>query len=164
MESEFKSYSKILDLEVERLPTLEECLEIQKNVWEKERTSVYIVDLMAGSAFMKNLKKILEILKARDIGDYDWQEYISCITFKPVGSPYFRLGLFGRANNVRVDENLEGIIGIGFGEDLDYPPNHKPELVIFYKNDNFYTDINLYKPEEWRKAINEFFDITKFTK
>ena len=159
MESDFEIHSKQLDLEVKRLPTIEDCSKIQKKIWEEEHKSVRYSDLMTG--FTENLKKILEVLEARDIDNYYWHDYISCITFKPVGSPYFKIGLFGRTNNVRVDENLEGIIGIGFDESLDYPPNHKPELVIFYKNDNFCTDINLYKPEEWRKAINEFFDITK---
>ena len=157
--NEFEIYAKQLDIEIGKLPTLKEWEDYYER-WPRpsdENEPKYF------RGFVTTLKKILEILGAGEIEEYHWHEHIFPVRFKPVYSPYFRLGKFGILNNVPVTKNLEGIIAIGFDEGLDYPDEHKPELVVFYKNedDDFYTDIDLYKPENWRDAINEFFEVER---
>lgn len=159
MENEFERYARELDLEVNKLPTWGQYLKIREDRWKNERETLNAPEIFAG--FTTTLKKILEYLKASDIEDYFWHEDIAPLKFKPMSSPYFRLGRFGSYENVPVDKNLDGVIAIGFGEGDDYENDEKPELVLFYINDNFCTDVDLYKSKNWRGAVNEFFDTSK---
>lgn len=151
MENEFKNYARNLDLEIKNLPTLKRFLDIEKEL--KDPRACF-------NGFITNLKGILDVLGASNIKEFYWHQYISPVKFSPVTSPYFRLGSFGTCENVIVNENLEGVMAIGFDESLDYEPEHKPDLVLFYIDEEKETDICLYSPEEWRNAINEFFDIS----
>jgi len=68
-----------------------------------------------------------------------------------------------------VDKRLEAIIGIGFDVVVgrEYEDDEKPDLITEFGyvtkigESLFATDVNVYKPENWRDALNDFFDISK---
>jgi hypothetical protein len=155
----FDMHAKNLDLIVTKLPTFDEFYRIQDEAWEKERKSLDASDIFAD--FTKELKNILKYLKADDIEDYLWHRNVAAVKFKPIKSPHFRLGILGKFENIPVNEDLEVVIAIGFDEDGDYKGGESPELIIYYTNNDFYTDVDLYKPENWRDALNEIFDMLK---
>lgn len=160
----FDAYAKKLDSIVTKLPNFGQYHKIIEETQERERKSLNASDIFTG--FIRELKNILKYLKAESVKDYRWHEDVAAVIFKPTKSPYFRLGLFGECENVAVNEDLEAVIAIGFDESGDYKDNERPELVIYYLNENpcslfSHTDILLYKPENWRDALNEFFDISK---
>jgi len=155
MENKFETYARNLDLEIKNLPTLRKFLDAEK---ESRDPRVYF------TGFVTNLKGILENLGASNVRDHYWHQYISPVRFSPTSSHYFKLGSFGSCSDVIVNENLDGVIAIGFDEGLDYEPEHKPDLVLFYIDEKTDTDIDLYTPEEWRKALSEFFDISEAIK
>jgi len=159
MDIEVETFVRNLDLEASKLPQLKDIL---PNRGLADACAFDPKPYFSG--FVTNLKKILETAKAKDIEEYYWHQYISPVRFDPTASPYFRVGHFGECEDVVVNENLRGVISVGFDEGLDYEPEHVPDLVLFYLHDEGNSDVNLYTPKEWRKAVNEFFDISKFIK
>jgi hypothetical protein len=155
MENQFEAYARNLDKEIEKLPTLREFLKARD---ESKDTKIYF------NGFVTNLKGILESLGASNVRDHEWHQYVSSVRFGLTSSPYFSLGLFGSCEDVIANENLDGVIAVGFDEDLDYEPEHKPDLVLFYIDEKTNTDIDLHTPEEWRNVLSEFFDISKVIK
>ncbi|RLG18935.1 hypothetical protein DRN75_00510 [Nanoarchaeota archaeon] len=162
----FDTYAKKLDSIVTKLPTYGQYHKIIKEAWEREGKSLYASDIFTD--FTRELKNILKYLEAGDVKDYRWHGYVAAVIFKPTKSPYFRLGLFGKCENVPVNGDLEAVIAIGFDELGDYEDGERPELVVYYLNRNFrndnpfsHTDIDLYKPEDWKNTLNEFFDMSK---
>lgn len=155
MENKFEAYSRNLDKEIKNLPTLRKILDAEK---ESRDPQAYF------NGFVTNLKGILENLGASNVRYHHWHQYISPVRFGLISSPYFRLGFFGSCEDVIVNENLDGVIAIGFDEGLDYEPEHKPDLVLFYIDEKTNTDIDLYTPEEWRKTLSEFFAIPEILK
>ncbi len=158
----FDTYAKKLDSIVTKLPTYGQYYEGNKSI------------SLLCTEFIRELKSILKYLKAEIIMEEEVDGIVR-ITFDPIKSPYFRL----RRDNFRidfdeleerknVDKKLEAIIGIGFDAfAVEYEDDEKPDLITEFGyvtkigESLFATDVNVYKPENWRDALNDFFDISK---
>jgi len=157
VKEDIERYAKKLDLEAANLPEL--------NVWEQtESTPPYSCPTGLANGFITTLKKILECLKATDIYEYNWHRYCCCLEFRHFRSPYFREGRILKCEKLPINKNLEGVICVGFDEELDYEDcenSPKPELIIFYNNKYETTDVYLFDTVKWRDALSEFFDINE---
>ncbi len=160
----FDTYAKKLDSIVTKLPTAAQ-------YFEKD-----LGPLISFADFTKELRKILKYLKAEIIIGEEEDDGIVRVVFDPTKSPYFRL----RLDNFRIDfdeleerknidKKLEAVIGIGFDTVVgsEYEDNEKPDLITEFMYTNkigeilFATDVNVYKSENRREALNDFFDISK---
>jgi hypothetical protein len=153
----FEEYAKALDLEAAKLPKLAE--------WKKQdETSPYQNPADFAQPLIDGLSNMLTFLGAKELYVYDWHSYCRCIEFKPMESRYFKKGnlLLHDCAKLKIDENLEGVIGVGFDEDLDYNDNPDPELVFWWYQDNQgVTDIELRHPTVWKDVLGEFFTLPR---
>ncbi len=149
----FKECAVALDAEVTELPELETWLQPEYD-WKQPTDDL--------KGFIEKLKDVLECLGAEDVTEQFWHRYALNVSFRPCNSPYFELGSIVDVENVIAHEDLEGSIGIGFDEGLDYENKKiKPELIISYHGglgSSFSTGMYLFDVEKWRKAIREFFN------
>ncbi|HDI03034.1 MAG TPA: hypothetical protein ENF67_00625 [Candidatus Pacearchaeota archaeon] len=157
----FDAYAKKLDSIVTKLPT-------HVRYYEKDQSPLIVF-----ADFTKELRNILKYLKAEIIIEQEVDGIVR-VVFDPTKSPYFRLGHFRvdfdrREERKDVDKRLEAIIGIGFDVVVgrEYEDDEKPDLITEFEYVTeigeclFATDVNVYKPENWRDALNDFFDISK---
>lgn len=150
---EFKSLAEKLDSMAPKLPRFKDILKIPHNSSEDIKDSLF--------PFVEKLEKILKYLGVKEVRISAWNLYCLRVDFKPLGSSYFRIGPIGKREGVSLRKDLEATIAVGFDEDLEYGPDekdHKTEIIIWYQGDEF--DIHLFKPEKWKEALGEFFDIT----
>ncbi len=123
------------------------------------------------SAMTSALKKILGYLKATGIKHSTWNNNNIVIGFNPVTSPYFR---FTRTEEdvpidyvfktrFPIDENLRGVIAIGFSKIIHDDPLESPYLLTYYTNKNgrmkLLTEMSYYEAKEWKHAFGEFFNL-----
>jgi hypothetical protein len=159
MANEYKVYSKQLDEIAKTLPNYGMCHKIQKEVWDAKHKSIFVAELF--SDYVNTLEKILGYAGAADIRKDMWHIYAKRLDFKPVKSQYFKIGKLRLSDGVVFDDNLEGVLAVGFDEGGDYNNNEGPELILFYSNYDSCTDVELYNPKNWRSALAEFFDMNK---
>lgn len=146
-----KRYTKSLDYHAENLPVLYKWLEVGAEPYG--RPTSLVLD------FITDLEDIINAFEVEDVHQSDWHEYCRRINFSHVKSPHFKKGNILKKYNFPVDENLEGVIAVGFDEGLEYDDNAKPELIIWYQNANDSIDMNLFNPKEWKTVLAEFFKI-----
>lgn len=153
---QLKKFANALDEEAGKLPEAKEMLFLPK--------SDAVTNTLAKSGFWKIFQELLRYLCVGKIEVDRWHKYSLRVVFPLMQSPYFKMGDFGKCSKVPVNEKLEGVISFGWDEEGDYTDKDyrvKPELVLWYQNGSFTTDINLFKASEWRKVIDEFFDVSK---
>ena len=148
-----KNYTDALDKEAVKLPDFV--------TLSNMRFDEYPANILKRSGFVKNVENILEYFEAKNIRIDRWHEYCVRIDFELFKSRYFRPGRVLESENISIDKDLEGTIGVGFDEEPDYEDSDKPELLIWFQNRDFVTDLYLFKPTNWRDVINEFFDMSK---
>jgi len=157
---DFRLYSERLD---EIMPTLPRFCDLIEKENETRKQLSEALDLLYG---------LVEYLGGRwiTIEKYKFQENMDCVIFNPCRCRHFRPGRLGVSMIEDPEKNpdinkgsLEGIIGIGFDEEED-DYNKTASIMVTYQGKADYDDIELYPPEKWRDAIDEFFDIENIKK